>query len=108
MIDCNIVAASESYTVLTNSIDGTVNLINNKLNEIEEIFNKTQNMNYKFIALTENLWNSEKKEYIENLKNKKSYTFIEEPKKDEETEKNVDNIEKIAYDIFDKEKIEIE
>ena len=108
LIDCNIVAASESYTVLTNSIDGTVNLINNKLNEIEEIFNKTQNMNYKFIALTENLWNSEKKEYIENLKNKKSYTFIEEPKKDEETEKNVDNIEKIAYDIFDKEKIEIE
>ena len=41
-------------------------------------------------------------------KNKVEYHYIEEPIIEKESENNVDNIEKIAYDIFDKEKIEIE
>ena len=108
LIDCNIVTASDKIAVLTNIVDGTSNLINSKLSTIEEQFNKIFHTQYKFIALTENMWNSEKEEYIKNLKNKHVYQYIEEPKKEEEPEKDIDNIEKIAYDIFDKDKIEIE
>lgn len=108
VVDCNVVAASDKIAILTNVIDGTSNLINNKLNEIETNFNNKYKASYKFIALTESKWNEEKKEYIANLKNKYEYQYIEEPKQENIEEKNIDNIEKIAYDIFDKEKIEIE
>ena len=94
LIDCNVVTASDKVGVLTNIIDGTSNLINNT--------------EYKFIALTEGKWNEEKQEYIKNLHNKHEYLYIEEPKIAKEEENDIDNIEKIAYDIFDKEKIEIE
>ena len=108
LIDCNVVTASDKVGVLTNIIDGTSNLINNRLKEVEDLFNKEFNTEYKFIALTEGKWNEEKQEYIKNLHNKHEYRYIEEPKIVKEEENNIDNIEKIAYDIFDKEKIEIE
>lgn len=108
LIDCNVVTASDKIGVLTSIIDGTSNLINNRLNEIEDLFNKAFNIEYKFIALTETKWNEEKHEYIKNLHDKHEYHYIEEPKIAKEEENNIDNIEKIAYDIFDKEKIEIE
>lgn len=108
LIDCNVVTASDKVGVLTNIIDGTSNLINNRLKEVEDLFNKEFNTEYKFIALTEGKWNEEKQEYIKNLHNKHEYRYIEEPKIVKEEENDIDNIEKIAYDIFDKEKIEIE
>ena len=108
IIDCNVVTASDKIAVLTNLVDGTTNLINSKLIEIESLFNKEFKTEYKFICLTENEWNEEKQEYITNLKNKHEYHYIEEPKIEQVEENNIDNIEKIAYDIFDKEKIEIE
>ena len=108
LIDCNVVTASDKVGVLTNIIDGTSNLINNRLKEVEDLFNKEFNTEYKFIALTEGKWNEEKQEYIKNLHNKHEYRYIEEPKIEQEEENDIDNIEKIAYDIFDKEKIEIE
>lgn len=108
LIDCNVVTASDKVGVLTNIIDGTSNLINNRLKEVEDLFNKEFNTEYKFIALTEGKWNEEKQEYIKNLHNKHEYRYIEEPKIEKEEENDIDNIEKIAYDIFDKEKIEIE
>ena len=108
LIDCNVVTASDKVGVLTNIIDGTSNLINNRLKEVQDLFNKEFNTEYKFIALTEGKWNEEKQEYIKNLHNKHEYRYIEEPKIEKEEENDIDNIEKIAYDIFDKEKIEIE
>ncbi len=111
IVDCNIVASSKDVAILTNIIDGTSNLINNNLHTIESLFNEKYNTNYKFIALTESMWKKEKEEYIENLKNKKEYHYIKEPeleKNEENLKEDIDNIEKIAYDIFDKEKIEIE
>ena len=108
VIDCNVVTASDKIAVLTNIVDGTSNLINSKLNEIEILFNKEFKTEYKFICLTENKWNEEKQEYIINLKNKHEYHYIEEPKIEQVEENTIDNIEKIAYDIFGKEKIEIE
>ena len=108
IIDCNVVTASDQIVILTNLIEGTANLINTRLIELENRFNSKFHTNYKFITLTEDTWKEEKEKYIVNLKNKIEYHYIEEPKIEEEFENNVDNIEKIAYDIFDKEKIEIE
>lgn len=108
LVDCNVVTASDKIAVLTNLVDGTANLINGKLKDIEDKFNKESKTEYKFIALSENKWNEEKQEYIINLKNKHEYQYMEEPELKEVTENNIDNIEKIAYDIFNKEKIEIE
>lgn len=108
IIDCNVVTASDQIVILTNLIEGTANLINTRLIELENRFNSKFHTNYKFITLTEDNWKEEKEKYIINLKNKIEYHYIEEPKIEEENENNVDNIEKIAYDIFDKEKIEIE
>ena len=108
IIDCNVVTASDQIVILTNLIEGTANLINTRLIELENRFNSKFHTNYKFITLTEDTWKEEKEKYIVNLKNKIEYHYIEEPKIEEEIKNNVDNIEKIAYDIFDKEKIEIE
>lgn len=108
IIDCNVVAASDKIIILTTMVDGTASLINTELNKIEKNYNDICNKNYKFIALTQNEWNKEKEIYISNLKNKVSYQYIEEPDTNLESKINIDNMEKIAYDIFDKEKIEIE
>ncbi len=108
IVDSNIVTASDNIGVLTNIVAGTTNLINAKLAEIENIFNQEFKTNYHFIALTESRWNAEKAKYIANLKKKYVYKYMEEPDFTKEEANTVDNIEKIAYDIFDKEKIEIE
>lgn len=107
LVDSNIVAASDTVIILTNISSGTVNLINKNLDEISNQFLKHTSSNYKFIALTPNSWQEERTTYINNLKNKIEYQYINEPFKETE-DKKVDNIEKIAYDIFDKEKIEFE
>lgn len=108
IIDCNVVTANDQIAILTSKLEGTANLINTKLIELETLYNHKFQTNYKFITLTEIYWNEEKERYITNLKNKVEYHYIEEPIIEKESENNVDNIEKIAYDIFDKEKIEIE
>lgn len=109
LMDSDIVAASDKVGIITNKLEGTVNLINSKLSIIETKYNSELNENYHFIALTNNNWQKEKEMYINNLKNKVIYKYIEE-KKEQDTEqpKNVDTIEEIAFNIFDKEKIEIE
>ncbi len=109
IIDCNIVAASDTIAILTNKIDSTVPLINNNLDNISATFNKITNLDYKFVALNENAWNDEKATYISNLKNKIPYTYESEPiiKKAADPPK-IDGIEEVAFNIFDKDKIEIE
>ncbi|MDE5538957.1 MAG: hypothetical protein K2J20_00535, partial [Bacilli bacterium] len=73
-------------------------------------FNSTNNLNYRFIALTEDMWQKERQVYIDNVKNKKTYEYIEEVEtpKLEESEDDINTLEKVAFDIFDSNKIEIE
>lgn len=108
LIDSNIAAASDKVAIITNRIAGTVNLINKNIEEISHKFNETKSLDYKFIALTENKWNQEKAKYIDNLKNKITYKYIEEPATEVKNEEKVNNFEKTALDIFDRDKIEIE
>lgn len=112
IIDSNIVAASDQVAIITNLIEGTVNLINEHLDNLNKEYKKIFNEDYKFIAINEENWKQEKELYIENIKNKIVYQYIEEPiynKEIDEEESSIEkNIEDIALDIFDKDKIEIE
>jgi len=112
IIDSNIVAASDKIAIITNLIEGTVNLINEHLNDLSKEYNKEFKSDYKFIAITEENWNKEKQIYIQNIKNKVEYQYIEEPtiniETSEETSKIEKSIEEVALNIFDKDKIEIE
>lgn len=111
IIDSNIVAASDKVAIITNLIDGTVNLINENLDNLSNKYNSMYKEEYKFVAITEEEWNKEKQVYIDNLKNKISYQYQEEPKikNEESTDKHEEkDIMAVALDIFDKDKIELE
>ena len=111
LIDSNVVAASDKVAIITNFIEGTVNLINENLDEIVTEYNKKYNKDYKFIAITDEEWNKEREIYIQNIRNKHQYEYLDEPtpeKEEIETKENSKKIEEVALDIFDKDKIEIE
>ncbi|MCI8670553.1 MAG: DNA polymerase III subunit gamma/tau [Bacilli bacterium] len=108
LIDTNIAAASDSIAILTNNLDGSVNLINKELENIKNTFKKLFDLNYKFIAITDKKWQEEKLIYINNLKNKVPYVLMDEPTEEVKEEPEINNIEKTALEIFDKDKIEIE
>ena len=111
LIDSNVVAASDRVAIITNFIEGTVNLINENLEEIISEYNKKYNKDYKFIAITDEEWNKEREIYIQNIRNKHQYEYLDEPtpeKEEIEPKENSKKIEEVALDIFDKDKIEIE
>ncbi len=109
LIDSSIAAASDKVIIITNNSDSAANLVNEKLKVITDDFNNQFNKNYSFIAISNNRWQLERQKYIENLKNKVRYNFIDEPETNVCKETNeTSNIEEIALNIFDSDKIEIE
>lgn len=112
LIDSNIVAASDRVAIITNLLEGTVNLINDHLEEISSKYKNEYKIDYSFIAITDEKWHKEKEIYIQNIKNKHTYQYLEEPTEEQVEEKETKpmekNIEEVALDIFDKDKIEIE
>lgn len=110
LIDTKIVAASDKIGIIEHSLEGSVDLINFQIKQIEEKFNKENNTNYKFVAVSRTTWLEEKAKYIANIKNKVEYKYIEEQNtsKLENIDTDTNDLEKTALNIFDKEKIEIE
>lgn len=110
LVDSNIVASSDKIIILTSNVDTTVNLLNNNWHNLNKEINKILEMDYQFVALTEQKWQEERNKYINNIKNKVEYKYIEEPKLSSptSTETETNDIEETAYNIFDKNKIEIE
>ena len=108
MMDANPVAASDKYIVLTANIADTSELINVNLRDLEEAYNNLFETSYKFVSVSESEWVIEKAKYIENVKNKYQYNFIEEHEEVVQSDSFINNpIEEIANNIFDKDKIEI-
>ena len=102
VIDTEVVAASDSYCIITNSLDSSVNLLNENIISLEQDFNIFYGKNYKIVCLTNNLWDKEKKDYIFNIKNNKKYSIIDE---DVNVFNSVDNtkndeLESLANEIF--------
>ena len=109
LIDSSITAASDKVVIITNNSEGTANLINEQLAIITNQFNQRFNKKYNFIAISSERWKAERQKYINNVKNKVNYEFIEEPETDTlKKESESSNIEEIALNIFDSDKIEIE
>ena len=111
LIDSDIVAASLDHVILASALPSTVLLINQKLDELKDEFLKKAKINVKFICLTTDEWNKEKKIYVENLKANVTYKMVEEDTENDEKEvfidnNNVSSLDKIATNVFNSDKIE--
>jgi len=109
LIDSEIVAASITNAIIVTNLESTALLINHRIDEISDYLCEFFGQELLFIALTEEEWKKEKNQYISNIKNGISYSFIEELnlEKNSNILENVSEIEKIAQDVFNHDKIEM-
>ncbi len=101
LVDSALVAASDKNLIFACEFEYSADDANNNLEEVENFINSSFQSNYKIIFLSNRTWDNEKKEYVNNLKNNKKYTYQEELDTDD---KKSDDI---LDDIFDISKIEI-
>ncbi len=99
LIDSTVVAASSQNLILVCNNIHNVEIANKMGKEIEDSLNKSINKMYKIIFISGDRWTKEKEKYIQNLKTKTVYKYIEE--------KEIPKEEKIVNSIFDKSKLEI-
>ena len=104
LTDSKIVAASNTNLILTCSNPHNVENANKLLDDIQVLFQKNVEKKYKIIFLTDSEWQEERKKYIENIKNNKKYSYINELT--ENKEKNVEKMPEIN-NVFDISKVEI-
>ena len=104
--DTIVVTASKEFAIIDVTIPHVDIELNEKVNLIEDLFSRKYELNYKFVFIDEEKWQSEKKEYINNLKNGYKYIKQEESELSKEDNKDID-ISDVA-DIFDINKIEVE
>lgn len=114
LVDVVPVAASDEVIIVSAASKGTCELFNLNLTKLENELLKERNLNQKLIALTDSEWKKSRSEYATNLKNGFKYEYIKEDevKKTSSTKEKKDtessNIEELAQEIFDKDKIIIE
>jgi len=110
LIDSNIVAASPTHVILATNLAGTALLINKRIVEITDYLCEFFDRELIFIALSDEEWNAERKQYVDNIHKGVTYVLKEEKNISplvSENEVNDDSIEKVAQDLFDRDKIEI-
>ena len=105
VVDTEPVAASDKVIIITATSIGTSELINLNTQKIENVLNEYYKKGYLVIALTKNEWDDQRKKYILNIKSGVKYQYIEEP---EDIEESSEDIESVAKNIFDENKIEID
>ena len=101
LLDSTVVAASDIYVIFSSENEQIASSANKILKEIEKEIEKFSSKALKIIFISKMRWNEEKAKYIENLKNKVNYSFMDELETKNEVEKLIIN------DIFDISKIEI-
>lgn len=101
LLDSKVVAASDKNIILTSNNEHLVLSANKLLNDIENVIKKETNKEYKLIFITEQKWQYEKEQYINNLKINKKYEYISE----NTTKQNQPEIE--ISDVFDISKVEV-
>ena len=99
IMDTEIVAMSDSYGILKNALESTVDLINENISSLEKDFKLFYGNDCKFVALTDKKWDKTKKEYINNLKNNVKYSIMDEMVM-EMDDSNNSELEKLATEIF--------
>lgn len=104
IVDSQLVASSLNHAIVTTKLASMATLINNQLDEIEN----SLNLEFHIIALGMEEWTTEKNEYIQNIKNKYVYNYIdEETIADLKPKKASNDFEEITTNIFNSDKIEI-
>ncbi len=107
LADCSVVAASDSYILLSSSVETTNTLINKVLKKIEDIISKQFNSDVRVLALSTIEWNLAKEDYIGRTKSGVKYTLIEEVFEDDIMEES-DELEKLALEIFGSDNIQFD
>lgn len=96
LLDGNLRLSSEDYIVLSYEYDSVVmeNLLN--LGNMENVISELLGISKKIVIISDNNWNIYAKEYVDHVKNKVDYQYIEEPKlmfEDAIEEKKIENSE---------------
>lgn len=112
LADSSILASSSKYSLIQSKSEGTNNLINIDIIKLEKYYNDFSGVKMLFAAVNDDLWKKEVEKYRLNLKNKIKYKYIEEKIlsseniSDNDESMDVDDIEKVASEIFDSFEIE--
>ena len=105
IIDVNVVAASADYLILTHKMDTSISLLDENHIELETIFNKLFESDYKIVVVSQEAWDSIKVDYGINIKSGYIYTLEEDIVLKQE--EKIDDIEVLANEIFGENCIEI-
>ena len=104
IVDSQLVASSLKNVIITTKLATMATLINSQLEEIE----KNLHLGFHIIALSMEEWTNEKNKYIQNIKNKYVYNYIEEETiANLKPKKASSDFEEITTNIFNSDKIEI-
>ena len=104
IVDSQLVASSLKNVIITTKLSSMATLINSQLEDVE----KALNLEFHVIALSMEEWKNEKNKYIQNIKNKYVYNYIEEETiANLKPKKASSDFEEITTNIFNSDKIEI-
>ena len=104
IVDSQLVASSLKNVIITTKLSSMATLINSQLEDVE----KALNLEFHVIALSMEEWKNEKNKYIQNIKNKYVYNYIEEETIENlKPKKASSDFEEITTNIFNSDKIEI-
>ena len=103
----NVEVVSKTNVIFSFKNDSEAIIFNNNIDNIESKYNEMFKSDYKFVGLSIDEWNVEKKKFIEN-KNKKYEYLDENVIIKEETNESDSDIKDIADDLFGDSLVEIE
>ncbi len=115
LLDATPTAASDTYLILTYNYDSFVEKGNMYIDKYEKVLKDILDLSHKLVFLTNEEWNKNKNEYIENIKNNVKYNYIDEESQVQEeipedsisVENKTSEIIEKANQLFDMSKIEI-
>ena len=100
-----IVVASDKYLLFSFKNKSDVLKFDSIYKQIEQFLKKIYDESYKIVAVSDKEWEEMKNNYINNIKNKISYVFIEENDVKLEMSENSNALENSALNIFGEDSI---
>lgn len=102
-----IVVASDKYLLFSFKNKSDVLKFDSIYKQIEQFLKKIYDESYKIVAVSDKEWEEMKNNYINNIKNKISYVFIEENDVKLEMSENSNALENSALNIFGEDTISV-
>ena len=100
LLDGKVRVASKDILLISFEYDSAIEQNKFILEKLESIYKKVTNSNKKIVLVSDSEWKNIKAEFIENLKNKKEYNLLDEPKAVYEELDKDDIIGNAAVDLF--------